>query len=372
METQARYVLVGLFTLVALVIGFILVSWIGASGVSGQQATYRARFEGSVGGLRPGSAVVFNGLRVGQVSALRIDPASPSGVIATLTVDADAPVRADTRVGIEFQGLTGAPSVSLSGGQASAPPLAANAGEPPTLVADPALTRGLTETAREVLGKVGVVVDQNADPLRETIANLSVFSGALARNSGRLDTIVAGLERLTGGGANAPLPSFDLAAPANLPQPGTIPEAPLAVADPTALITFDTRRILSAGAGGEIAPMEGGQWLDNIPKLIQAKIVQSFENAGYPRAGLGADAPDVDLQLQIDIRRFQVTLEPDPKAEVSFAAKIVTKDGEVRQSRTFQGSAPVRGTDARAAVAGLTDAFAPVAAELVGWALGAL
>ncbi len=101
METQARYGLVGLFTLATLVIGIAFISWIGASGLSGQQATYRARFEGSVSGLRPGSAVVFNGLRVGQVTALRIDPAAPGAVLATLTIGADTPVRADTRIGIE-------------------------------------------------------------------------------------------------------------------------------------------------------------------------------------------------------------------------------------------------------------------------------
>jgi phospholipid/cholesterol/gamma-HCH transport system substrate-binding protein len=370
METRARYVVVGLFTLAVLAVGFVFVSWIGASGVSGRQTDYEIRYEGSVAGLRPGSAVVFNGVRVGQVTRVRVDPAAPGQVLAAISVEANTPVRSDTRAGIEYQGLTGSPSVSLSGGQASAAPPAERPGGAATLVADPALSRGLTESARDVLGKVGTVVDQNAEPLRETIANLSTFSAALARNSGRLDSIVAGVERMTGGGsANAPLPSFDLSAPTSFPPRDRIPEMQLAVAEPTALLAFDTRRILAAGPKGDINLMEGGQWTDNIPKLVLAKIVQGFEKAGYPRAGQGPDALDAELQLQLDIRRFQVKLEPDATAEIEFGAKVVTKQGELRQARTFQSSVPLAGADAVAATEGLNKAFGAVATEVVVWSL---
>ena len=63
----------------------------------------------------------------------------------------------------------------------------------------------MTNAARDTLRRLDTVLTDNAEPLRNTMANLNTFTGALARNSDKLDGIVAGLERLTGGGtANAP------------------------------------------------------------------------------------------------------------------------------------------------------------------------
>ncbi len=55
---------------------------------------------------------------------------------------------------------------------------------------------------------------ENSEPLKDTIANLKVFSDGLARNTGKLDGIVAGLEKLTGGGAPAQKVTYDLRAAA--------------------------------------------------------------------------------------------------------------------------------------------------------------
>ena len=65
------------------------------------------------------------------------------------------------------------------------------------------------------------ILADNADPLRTTIANLNTFSEALARNSDKLDGIIKGLERLTGGDtANAPRIVYDLAVPKTVPSIG--------------------------------------------------------------------------------------------------------------------------------------------------------
>ncbi|MGB3022331.1 MAG: MlaD family protein, partial [Methyloceanibacter sp.] len=74
METRARYALIGMFMLAVIAASFAFVYWLENKGGFGQQAYYRVRFENSVSGLLVGSAVLFNGIRVGEVTALTLDP----------------------------------------------------------------------------------------------------------------------------------------------------------------------------------------------------------------------------------------------------------------------------------------------------------
>ncbi|MGZ9151373.1 MAG: MlaD family protein, partial [Nitrospira sp.] len=106
METRARYALIGLFTVVVVLAGFAFVYWIQNAGGLGQRSAYRVRFDGSVSGLLVGSNVLFNGMRVGEVTSLELDKKQPNIVMATLAVDAATPIRTDSSVGMDFQGLT--------------------------------------------------------------------------------------------------------------------------------------------------------------------------------------------------------------------------------------------------------------------------
>jgi hypothetical protein len=80
--------------------------------------------------LLTGAAVLFNGIRVGEVVDLQLNPDNPREVTAAIAVVAGTPVRTDTRAGLEFQGLTGVPVISLLGGDAGAAPLASSKTEP--------------------------------------------------------------------------------------------------------------------------------------------------------------------------------------------------------------------------------------------------
>ena len=116
MEIRAPFVVVGTFVLAAIVAVFGFVYWLHNSGGLGPRATYRVQFDGSVPGLLVGAAVLFNGIRVGEVTDLGLAPDSPRRVNATISIASTTPVRADTRVGLEFQGLTGVPVITLEGG----------------------------------------------------------------------------------------------------------------------------------------------------------------------------------------------------------------------------------------------------------------
>jgi len=190
MERKAHYALIGLFTfaVVAGVFGFIF--WLHHSSGKKQAVAYRVIFDSSVSGLQVGGNVLFNGIRVGEVTSLRIDPDKPSQVIAMLAVNKSTPIRSDTRVGLEFAGLTGVAAVSLKGVSARTPLIEREEGEPPTLKADPSASQDMMQAARDVLNKAEEVIAANQEAMHQAITDIATFSASLARNSDNVDSIV--------------------------------------------------------------------------------------------------------------------------------------------------------------------------------------
>lgn len=371
MEIRARYLLIGCFTLVVVGAMFGFVYWLHAYGGLSQRAFYRVRFESPVPGLLAGSPVLFNGIRVGEVTATELAREDPRQVTATISIDPAAPVRADTQVGLEAQGLLGASAaITLTGGAATSPAVTAAPGAPPLLRADASASESMTQAARDALRRIDQLVADNSASLHTTIENLKVFSDALARNSDRLDGIMSGIERLTGAPPKPPS-GYDLTAPRTFPAPAKPPAGQLAVPDPTAVLMFDTQKILIRPPSGEMTTVANAQWSDTVPKLVQAKIIQSFENANYlaavtrPIDGLAAND-----QLLIDIRSFNIVLSPDPVADVEFSAKILGDGGKIVAARIFHASVPAKGVESPAAPAAINEAFGKVATDLVVWASG--
>ncbi|MEJ1157230.1 ABC-type transport auxiliary lipoprotein family protein [Prosthecomicrobium sp. N25] len=365
METDARYGIIGAFTLAVIGAAFLFVFWMHTTGGLGEQSVYQIRFAGSVSGLRPGSSVLFNGIRVGEVLDLSLVPEDSSRVQATVSVNRGTPIHTDTQIAVETQGLMGSPSILLSGG--TGPLAVGQAGRPPLLDADPNATETLTRSAGSALKKLDLILAENAEPLNNAIVKFGTFAEALARNSERLDNIAAGLERMVGSSAKKPPVVYDLTAPASFDPPVKAPAGKVTVAEPTALVVFDTQKVLVSPQAGERTPLEEGQWSDSIPKMLQAKVIQSFENAGQiDSVSRPSDLGSAEVQLSLDIRNFQVS-QPDKTALVEFAARLLDSDGKIKAARLFKQTAPVAGADSASAARALDAAFGKAATELVRW-----
>lgn len=374
MEIRARYVLIGLFVLAVIVGGFGFVFWLNNAGGLGERTTYRVEFDGSIAGLYTGSPVLFNGLDVGEVTGISLIPSNPGAVMATIAVDSRTPVMSDTRVGLIFAGLTGTATVALAGGSIDAPLPTVADGQPPLLVADPASLKDMTQAARDVLGQINEVVSQNSEAFKVAVANIAAFSEALGRNSGRVDGILEGLERLTGGKTAAEPTTYDLAPPTTFAAIPAVPTQQLAVATPTAVIVLDTQRIVMQTADGIAPAFPDARFADNLPALFQTRIVQAFENANYLKVGADGGDLEGDYKLALDIRKFQITTTPAPaNAEIEFSAKLLDGGGKVVDAKIFTASAPASATDNAATVAkALNDAFDQATADLVVWSLAAM
>ena len=191
METRASYVLIGSFTLavIAAAIGFVL--WFQSFHATDLR-TLRIVFEGPAAGLRNGGSVNFNGIRVGEVVSVKLD--NPRRVVALAMVEKNAPIRKDTIVGLEFQGLTGVAAISLKGGDEAAPPPSLDADGIPSLTADPNKLQDVTEAIRGTLQNINKLIADNQESVRSSLKNLDTFTTSLARSSERMDAIMTKID----------------------------------------------------------------------------------------------------------------------------------------------------------------------------------
>jgi len=371
METRARYALIGLFMLAVILASFAFVYWLENKGGFGERDTYDIHFQSPVSGLLVGSAVLFNGVRVGEVTGVALNANAPQEVIATIAVAHNTPVREDTDVGVEQQGLTGGVAVTLTGGT-STTPLTSDGGVP-TLIAPPGVGEDWTQSARDAFQEVESVLEQNAKPLNEAINNIEVFTDALARNADKVDGILAGIEKLTGGGKSEN-PLFSLKPAADLPAPPA--EAPawkLTIPEPTTLLAFNTDKILTQPAPDETLPLENARWTDSLPIIVQATLLQTFDKAGYAESvsrTIG-DFPS-SFQLRIDIQEFHVVTQGEPTAKLAFQVKLLNQDGDIVDSKLFETSTPATGSETRDYVNALSAAFDKMQREILEWSTAKL
>src|ERR1700756_1388120 len=196
METRANYVLIGSFTLavIAAAIGFVL--WFQSLHTTKQRGPLRVIFEGPAAGLRNGGSVNFNGIRVGEVISVKLD--NPRRVVALAMIENNAPIRKDTQVGLEFQGLTGVAAISLKGGEEAAPAVPLDEDGIPVLTADPNALQDVTEAIRATLQNINKVVSDNQQAVKNSLHNFETFTDTLARNSEKIDDVMLKVDGVIG------------------------------------------------------------------------------------------------------------------------------------------------------------------------------
>jgi phospholipid/cholesterol/gamma-HCH transport system substrate-binding protein len=196
METRANFVLIGSFTLAVIAAAFGFVLWFQSLHTTKARSPLRIVFEGPATGLRNGGSVNFNGIRVGEVMSVKLD--NPRRVVALAMVENNAPIRRDTLVGLEFQGLTGVAAISLKGGEEAAPPVPLDEDGVPTLTADPNALQDVTEAIRGTLQNINRVVADNQESVKNSLKNLETFTNSLARNSQKIDDVMAKVDGVIG------------------------------------------------------------------------------------------------------------------------------------------------------------------------------
>lgn len=171
------------------------------------------------------------------------------------------------------------------------------------------------------------------------------------------------------GGSSGPPPTFDLTAAQHFPQAMRAPRGQLIVQDATALGPLDSDKIVVRPTDDQLAALGNAQWSERLPRLVQVRTIQTFENARRLRAvGRPGDRMAADYQLLLDIRAFEIVAGSAPSAEVTIAAKIAgDRSGRIVAGRVFTARVPASATEGPPAIAALDEAWNKVAVDIVLW-----
>lgn len=197
METKVNYALVGAFVLL---LGAVLVAgvlWLASGGAFQKKYDfYLAVEDESVAGLNLNAPVKYNGVDVGKVRQIRLDPGNPERVILLFAIERGTPIREDTIAVLKTQGLTGIAYVELSGGASNAPPLrVAEGNEYPVIRTKPSLSARLENVLTTVLAKLdstsnsinALLSDQNKAAFSSALADIAVVTHTIAERKAEID-----------------------------------------------------------------------------------------------------------------------------------------------------------------------------------------
>jgi phospholipid/cholesterol/gamma-HCH transport system substrate-binding protein len=198
MKMRSTNLMIGTTTLAILAIGLFGLLGVRKIRTISQETRMRIVFEGgSASGLRRGGSVNFDGVQIGEVLSLRLD--NPRKVVAEVRVDKNAPIRKDTVVGLEFQGLTGIAAISLVGGDSSDPPVPADKDGVPTLTAD----LSEIQSIRDTLHDVDRVLVGNQSTIKDGLLSFETYTASLASRGDVIDKAIAKADDAFAGFNNA-------------------------------------------------------------------------------------------------------------------------------------------------------------------------
>ena len=159
--------------------------------------TYYIRFtDTSVGGIQAGGSVVYQGIAVGSIETIEIDPQNIESIVITIEVREGTPIKTDVTARIVPVGITGFSQIELSGGTQEASRL-----EPGSFIrADASALAQVTESARDILEGIEGLLADISGVLNEvdeaSVGNiLSRVDAILATNQEAVETLVGELNR---------------------------------------------------------------------------------------------------------------------------------------------------------------------------------
>jgi phospholipid/cholesterol/gamma-HCH transport system substrate-binding protein len=192
METKANYVLIGAFTLAISIFGLLFALWAANWSSEREWNTYQIVFNEAVTGLFEGGSVRYNGINVGEVRRLSLDPKDPRKVVARIRVQADTPVKTDTRAKISQDGLTGPTFIQLTGGSPNAPRLVAhNDDEIPVIATEPSALQNLADTANRLVARLDQVLsNDNVRRISDSLESIAQVTGELAAQKQDLGALI--------------------------------------------------------------------------------------------------------------------------------------------------------------------------------------
>lgn len=193
METRANYVLIGSFTILVMAFLFGFILWAAKYSSDATWDRYQVIFNEPVTGLSEGSSVQYNGISVGTVEQLKLDPNDPRRVVAQLKLKDEAPVKVDTRAKMSQSGIAGSPFIQLTGGSPSAPRLVADKrNEIPVILTEPSALQNIADTANMLVARLDKALSEdNIARISETLENLRATTASISDQRDDIEKLIS-------------------------------------------------------------------------------------------------------------------------------------------------------------------------------------
>jgi phospholipid/cholesterol/gamma-HCH transport system substrate-binding protein len=182
---RATNLAIGTTTLAIIAAGFVGMLAVQKIRAVRNQSPMRIVFNGSASGLRKGGFVNFDGVPAGEITSIKLE--SPTRIVAMVLIDNSAPIRKDTAIGIEFQGLTGVAAISLVGGAPAAPPVPLDADGIPVLTADWSEQQSITDT----LHNVDHLIVDNESTIKDGLLSFESYTASLKSKGDAIERVMA-------------------------------------------------------------------------------------------------------------------------------------------------------------------------------------
>lgn len=217
MDTKVNYAIVGFFV-ITLSVAMLLIGFWLAFGLSHKVYNhYYAYFNESVNGLSIDAPVKYNGVTIGSVNSIQLNPQNYNQVKLILDIDDTIKVKTDTRATLMSQGLTGLTIINLTGGSPAAAILPINEHEPYAVIpTTPSLSVRLDSMVKDLSNAMlslskdlrETLSPQNRENLQHILANLEQTSKNSATASAELPMLLTKLNQTSSNLSQQALPQL--------------------------------------------------------------------------------------------------------------------------------------------------------------------
>lgn len=212
MDTKVNYIIVGLFVsvLTLAIIGATI--WLAGVHSTKQYKTYLTYMTEPVSGMSQKAPVKFNGVEVGFVDQIDLNPKNPQEVRLILKIQDNIAITEATRSSLLAQGLTGITYLGLTAEKTAAPLLKKPDDEPyPVILSTHSLLFRLDQTVQSMSDNINSVSknlndlfdEENKASIKHSLSNLRDITEAFDKNARNIDQSLQSLQKLLDNGAQA-------------------------------------------------------------------------------------------------------------------------------------------------------------------------
>ena len=281
MERDAHYAAVGIATVALLAALAVFTIWLARLQFNDEYDLYDIVFYGPVRGLSEGGEVHFNGIRVGEVTDLNLDPSKGDQVIARVRLDATTPVRVTSRAQLEPQGISGLNYIQITAGTDGSALLKSQYADNvvPVIQSQPSPIAELLSGSGTVLAQTvdalnrinRVLSDDNVRSFSTSLRNVEALTTELEARKGMFEDLETALESANAAIAEYQALGADARRLINTDGQEAITNINAATADArTAMASINRTATALEAPIGEVATT-------GVPQLLQA--IQGLEEA---------------------------------------------------------------------------------------------